>query len=398
MSRVIQMPTDYESESWYRSLSLIDLIGRIVYFTDPRALAEFHNNRIVFRYSRNHLLCIDFMNKLRESAARSAWPGHKALDIADMAYDFTVDKFINLPQKTELRIADKKNAQNLKHYGPDCRLYYKAFLRYMNKSFKEKRPNGQLEEEGRAAKALQYHVRRQFYLSRLEAERKFSPFRSRYYWIVKGKKICVWLPVSLKGRKRRLWLENNIDDPDPFQPEERKRIQAIIDLKLIKEGFIPLNEKVCKPDDQGYRFWFDLDEEFGISLANAVAEEKAVNIKKQRPSVKSLGEERLKRMVLHIFKDIESGEYKDGKVAKKFGFTKATFSRFAGSRWLQAGSSIPDLWLNTAQVISNHSIFKKTAKDTGVWKQVKATLGQTTINKGNETNHDKRHVLSANNN
>ena len=84
----------------------------------------------------------------------------------------------------------------------------------MNKSFKEKRPNGQLEEEDRAAKALQYHVRRQFYLSRLEAERKLSPFRSRYYWNIKGEKICVWLPVSLKDRKRRLWLENNIDDPE----------------------------------------------------------------------------------------------------------------------------------------------------------------------------------------
>jgi len=115
MSRVIQIPTDYESESWYRSLSLIDLIGRIVYFADPRALAEFHSNRTVFRYSRKSLLCIVFLDKLRKSAARSEWPGHKVLEIADMAYDLTVDKFNNLPQKTELMLADEKNAQNLKH-------------------------------------------------------------------------------------------------------------------------------------------------------------------------------------------------------------------------------------------------------------------------------------------
>ena len=394
MSSVIQMQKAYESESWYRSLSLIDLIGRIVYFADPRALAEFHSNRTVFSYNRKPLLCIEFLDKLRESAARSGWPAHKALEVADMAYDLTVDKFNNLPQKIELRIADKKNAKNLKHQGPDCRVYYKAFLEYIKKSFEKKRPNGQLEEEERAAKALQHLVRRQFYFSCLEAERKFNPFRSRYYWDIQGKKICVWLPVSLKGRKRRVWLENNIDDPDPFQPEERKRIQAIIDRKLITEGFVSLDEKVCKSNDQEHEFWSDSDEDFGISIANAVAEEKAVNIKKQRPVVRALGEDELKRLILRIFKDIEIGEYKDGKVAKEFGFSKATFSRFAGSRWHQARSSVPDLWLNTAQVLSNHSTFKETAKDTGVWKQVKATLGQTATDKGKETNHDKRHVFS----
>ena len=387
MSRVIQMPTDYESESWYRSLSLIDLIGRIVYFADPRALAEFHSNRAVFSYNRNPMLCIKFLDKLRESAARSGWPANKALEVADMAYDLTVDKFNNLPKKIELRIADKKNAKNLKQ-GPDCLLYYRAFLAYIKKPFEKKRPNGQIEEEERAAKSMQHLVRRQFYFSCLEAERKFNPFRSRYYWDIQGEKICVWLPVSLKGRKRRVWLENNIDDPDPFQPEERKRIQTIIDRKLIQEGFVPLDEKVRKSKNQEHEFWSDSDEEFGISLANAVAEEKAVNIKKQRPSVKALGEDELKRLILRIFNDIESGEYKDGKVAKEFGFSKATFSRFAGSRWHQTGSSVPDLWLNTAQVLSNHNTFKETAKDTSVWKQVKATLGRTATDKGKEISHD----------
>jgi len=220
---------------------------------------------------------------------------------------------------------------------------------------------------------MQGFVRRHFYLSRLEAERKNDHFWSRYYWNIKGHNICLWLPVSLKGRKRREWLEENIDDPDPSRDLERERIQGIINRRLIRESLVPINEMLDTPAREAGSV-SGQNTAFGSSLANVISEEKADKIKQQRRSIKALGRKRLKRLVLRIFEDLCYGEYNDGKVAKDFGLSKATFSRFAGSRWTKSGSVTPDLWLNTAQVLSTHKDFKRVAVESGVWEQVEATL------------------------
>ena len=81
-------------------------------------------------------------------------------------------------------------------------------------------------------------------------------------------------------------------------------------------------------------------------------------------------------MIHHIFENIISDEYQDNTVAKTFGLSKATFSRFAGSRWNSSESNIPDLWLNMAQVLSVHPVFKETAREAGVWEQVEITLNK----------------------
>ena len=88
---------------------------------------------------------------------------------------------------------------------------------------------------------------------------------------------------------------------------------------------------------------------------------------------------KLKRLVLRIFEELCHGEYNDGKVAKDFGLSKATFSRFAGSRWTKSGSVTPDLWVNTAQVLSAHKDFKKVAVESGVLGKVEATLKDITL-------------------
>jgi hypothetical protein len=220
---------------------------------------------------------------------------------------------------------------------------------------------------------LQGLVRRHFYMSLLEAERQADPFWSRYNWTVKGETICIWLPVSLERRKRREWLAKNIDDPDPLRSGERQRIQSIIGRNLVRERFVgfstdhPSNKNNLMPCP-------DPGETSEISLADAVAGEKEKNICRLRPAIRALGKRRLKKLVLRIFKEISSGQYEDGKVARDFGLSKATFSRFAGSKWISKESSIPDLWQNTAEVLSTNPIFKGMAIGAGVWGQVKSTL------------------------
>jgi hypothetical protein len=123
-------------------------------------------------------------------------------------------------------------------------------------------------------------------------------------------------------------------------------------------------------------------------LAEAVADEKVKNIQKQRESIRALGKERLEQLILRIFKDLNDGQYKDKEVAEQFGLRKATFSRFAGSRWLQ-GNSIPDLWRNTTEVLSTNPTFKEVAINTGVWKDVEATRARAASQGTEETIHDQ---------
>lgn len=381
-------PSNYHGKTWYRRLSLVDLIKEIVDKIDPQALEEFHNNRTLFRYTdRPPLTFIWYLNELRESAARREWPGINTLDVAYEAYDLTLDKFSNLPGATIPSTSSRdKNGRDVKQNGPDCRLYFTAFVKRVAKSFEEEPPEGEFEAETRAAKIMQGLVRRHFYLSLLEGERKSDPFWSRYYWEVKGCKICLWLPVYLKGRERREWLEKNLDNPNPLGGRERQRIQAIISRALVKERLIPISEASVADNDE-LTVWPRTKESPGIPLAEVVAEEKARNIQHQRRSIKSLGKKTLKQLILRIFNDLSYGEYKDGKVAKQFGLSKATFSRFAGSQWLETESAMPDLWLNTAQVLSEHPTFKEVAKKAGVWQQVEITLEKGTQRRGKEPGH-----------
>ena len=89
-------------------------------------------------------------------------------------------------------------------------------------------------------------------------------------------------------------------------------------------------------------------------------------------------------MVQYVFNKIVEDDYHDIEVAKIFGLSKATFSRFAGSRWNVSKQHIPDLWLNTAQVLSIHPDFKEAALEAGVWKQVENTLSRIQKTKGSK--------------
>ena len=75
-----------------------------------------------------------------------------------------------------------------------------------------------------------------------------------------------------------------------------------------------------------------------------------------------------------LFTGLENEEFRDVEIANEYGLTKATFSRFAGSKWKHANSPIPDLWRNTAHVLSCFLVFRETAKSAGVWDQVEKIL------------------------
>ncbi len=359
--------SDFDAPSiGYQYLSLIELIRPIVSAGDHLALAELHNKRPVFKPGNSDpLLLAEFLDILRKQAAKRKWPGRNYQEIADHAYDLALDRFSNLPQDSG---------------GPDCRKYYGAFLQIVDESFLTKPPLDQLEAESRASQILQGLVRYNFSRCRLEAERQSNPFWSRYEWTVSGKPLRVWMPKTIPGQARGQWLTNHVEQPDPDRPGERRRVQDLIDQYFVRECLLPL--EVCLPmETPGPESPVDevlLKESYVAtkSLAELVAEEKARNISLQRPAIQELGQARLRSMILSIFDELQEGELEDGRMAEKYGISKATFSRFAGSKWPETQGDIPDLWCNTAHVLAQNPVFAEAAQEAGVWDKVMLSTRQ----------------------
>jgi len=364
---MLQKNTDYTLNKGNKStLSLIELIRSITDHSCRQALHEFHSNRTIFYLNgADPMLFVDYLIKLREKSLPPAQRTIQSLELADKAYDITLDKFSRLPASANTSEPEQ---------GIDCRFYFQAFLEHAESLLISKHPADGFEQEIIAAHALQNFVRRHYYFSFIEAERQNSRFWTRYNWNICGHTLCIWLPIYISGLNRRKWLERNIDDPDPARPGERQRIQKIVDKKLAKPSLLYIDEKSKVATDNVPPLWDTDYENEDLLLGTVVAREKADNIEKQRRSIQRLGPEKLKQMIKRIFTDISSDNYNVGKIARDYGLSKSTFSRFAGSKW-QNNKKVPDLWQNTAQVLLTHPVFKEVLKISGMLKHIKDNFG-----------------------
>lgn len=353
----------------YRHLSLLRLIELIAYNGDKQALRELHDNRSTFYYGVNEpLRLVEFVDQLRQSKPAWRWC-NRNLDMLDKAYDLTVGKFSHLPDS-------KENHAPMKQQGPDCRLYYAAYIRHATKKIETESYASKVEKEGQMATLLQNFVIHHFRLSCLECNRMGAELNRRYLWKVNGATLSVRLPVQIPGSQCSKWLAENIGDVDPARAGERQRVQARIDQLATRQRIYSLdsidsNEIVVPPPRRSVT-----EQEIEIKgLAGAIADEKADNIEFQRPAIQKLGKNRLKKMILRIFESLADGDYEASEIAESAGISKATFSRFAGSRWstrTETGSktTVPDLWHNTAEALAGYPAFVEAAQTAGLWKRI----------------------------
>jgi len=355
-----------------RASPLLCLIALICRADDRRALEEFHGYRPVFRLRGGPALRLaELVDALRRDYASRRMAGHDP-NLPDRAYDITIDKFFNLPGTSQQGSPVKPN-------GPDCRLYFGAALHHAE-AWRRAHPSADvLQEETAIARHLQRLVVRHFYLSCLDANRRGDGVRTRYAWSVGGGVIHVWLPLRLRGHQRRAWLEANVDDPDPARPGEARRVQTVVDRRLGWGSVRSLGRNADKlpsdrAEDEPLR-WLLEAEVTTRGLAETVAGEKANDLEGQRKAIRALGGPNLRRLILRIFEDLSHECFRDSSLAEAFGISKATFSRFAGSRWRSnSKSEIPDLWANTAKVLAHHSTFVEMAKEAGVWHQIEVIV------------------------
>lgn len=358
----------------YRHLSLLRLTELIANNSDRKALQELHNNRTVFYYhSEQALRLSEFADQLRQSERGRRWCNHNA-QILEKAYDLTISKFSNLPSR-------KRSGRDVKLDGPDCRYYFEAFVKHAAKKIDAKSYHKETEQEMQAAELLQKLVVRHFRLSCLECCRTACELTRRYHWKLNGYNMSILLPIQIPPRECRKWLADNIPDVDPARLGERDRVQAAVDRLLTKRKVISLEDvdedKIAVRDIPLHT---EIEHEMTVrGLADVVADEKAENIKHQRPAIQRLGRDKLRHMIHQVFDSLVRGKYEAMNIADSVGINRATFTRFAGSNWsAQAGKrrdlAVPDLWLNTAQTLANHRVFAKAAQAAGVLVRVKEIL------------------------
>ena len=352
----------------YSELGLLQLAELVVSYADKSALFEIHSNRKVFRLQGGrYLLLAEYLQHLKDRELNANFNNSRAITLAERAYDLTLEKFINLPDQAVKQ-------------GSDCRHYYRAFIKAANCSLTIEQTPSKLKQEAMCGQLLKNLVTRQFHYSHQEARREIDPFWSRYNWRVYDYSLTLWMPVALTGNQRREWLKTNIPDEIFDHPQVNKEIQRLIDKNLVREHFVAL--EALEFSTAAYASVEScLDRRnWGLLLAEHVAQEKAQDISNQRPAIKKLGPQKLEKLVRRIFEDLDADEYEQKKVADQFGLSTATLSRFAGSSWREMASEanfVPDLWRNTAQVISQIPVFRDVAQEAGMLGPIEAIQGSS---------------------
>ena len=375
--------SELEMGDWkaLKSESTLHLIRMIVEESNIAALKVLLETRKLFRLRNGPSLFLpEFLSILRNRIARPLEYDKYKGEIADCTYDLTLAKYFNFPDsKNE---SDKFCGYSIKFTGVDCRNSYRAFLRKMHDKKVELKISSQAEEEFYAGRILQNLVYNNFYKSKLECIRLASS-KTRYEWRVKGVKFTLSYPSYLSATRLKKWLEKNIEDIDPEKIGEQGRIQSMID-KNFKPGYQISMEDPNLPtmlsrekDNNGMDWWEGY--QFADNLAKAVAKIKVRNIYRLRSGIQKLGKEAVEQLILEIFKDLSEEQYNVSKMALKYGISKSTLSRFAGSRWFEnlednKKIEIPDLWQNTVKILAENRAFMEMVLSTGYAGELKKVL------------------------
>lgn len=384
---VMQMDADRPAlDTW----AFEDLCRAVAEQGDERALEELVCHRTPF--------CLDPGRRVRLAdyllflvrQTEQAWKRHAIGAHAATAYDMTLDKFTTLwgtclgtpPDKEEPDMKGRKRV--------DCRKYYRAFLAQCEARLsggssldagqvfgRTDQDSSPLIRENEVCWLFQKFVRRHYFLSRAEALRNANPCIHRYTWETgvhtapHDGTITVYMPRSMTGKEKHVWLDRHVPREWLVWPDRRDRVQTFIDEMLLHEILVPLDEEI---DGMGARpvQAVTLEGSPVLRFAFLLGEEKAAHLDRLQPSIRHLGATRLKELISDIFRRLTQDNGSEGTLAQRYGLSKASFSRFAGSEWGRKDVSrdakrVPVLWANMAGQLARNAAFRQAAEDAGWW-------------------------------
>ncbi len=345
----------------YRVLPLLELVQHMLR-QDAAAWLEFHNRALFPGVDGTVQRLAEFLGTMSHTYWAFQLAGGCAA--ADRAYDGALARFLT-PDTTGP--GSRRGTNSLR--------YLRAVQRLAARAIESMPYATPAEQDVVTVQILRRCVMRSLRQACEEAHRKVNPARSRYIWRVAGGALTVWLPVDLPGCRRREWLLEQIPDADPRRPGEKFRVQAVIDQNLGQRAQSRLDCRVVatvagrpgvSPPEVLSR-----KELADRQLPELVADEKAASITWQRPAIRALGPTALQSLVLAIFDGIAAGRYDERKLARQYGLSAATMTRFAGSRWdNSAAGPPPDLFLNLTHVVATDNVLIEAAQAAGVWPMV----------------------------
>lgn len=363
---------------------LVELLQLALQQEGHIAIHELCAERTVFRIGHKEWRCLPaFLDKLRARCIGSPVTSSdiRSMDIADSAYDLTIDKFTHIPCSNNSTNHREYARDNNGHTTrTDCRYYYRALLDMVERKLDAFGCDDPLDAEIVTAETFQQFVQRHFYLSLREAKRQNNPHASRYAWKLSTGTIVLMMPTSMNGTERRRWLEARFPEVADREAIARDRIQLAIDHELLRDTMVPL-ESIAETlgDDGNVLSWAAFHEIGTAGIAEAIASEKAVHHLTLRPAVRKLGPDGVYQLVHRIVDDLVDGALCEATVATDFGLSRSTVTRFAGIHWdrdaISRGSkALPDLWRNLAQILAHDEKLQEAARTAGVWDTVKLCL------------------------
>lgn len=359
-----------------RYISTLNLIELIVSRSDRDALNELLSNRRLFPINKRRLLLPEFLWLLKERLHNRHRSDSHVDDLADFAYDLTLKRFSNLPESKDINNGEESD-QEMEPKQVDCRNYYRAVLSDFD-GWKKLNPNcSAIEEEIAIESSCKKLVLKHFKFSWQEYMRNRRPFSVRYNWKKCGKCYSLWYPVGLGIKAFKAWLENEVPNEVEDIAVVGAHLQSKIDAQFFNKPELPIEEYGVVAPSPGHT---NITDTLKISeLANIVTLEKIEHFDRLRPAIRKLGKPVLRQLIIRIFNDLSDEVFEDQVIANDFGIAKATFSRFAGSKWkdrLQNSqdSSIPDLWHNAARVLGSSQAWLEIAEEAGVMRAVKDVL------------------------
>lgn len=400
-SDALAQPCDEEPRS-YADLDLVGLMTRIV-DGDRRALDTLVVDRKPLLRHGQPVGIPDWIESVSQSDASRHSSGD---EVTESARDLLYDRLTRMPgrpnpsstpsnsESTSARTSEfaSGNASGANSGGTsggggvDCRNYYRGFVdRLPPVVNRESQAEAtQTDHSGHTLSRLEYntwvhhrfsgYAHRHWRLCLREARRRQQRLTVAYEYKSPGVAMRLWVPASIPPRQRAAWIDRNFG---PVVPDASGTATVQHRLQTQIDGWL---DHVLRERERELRYSLQHDP-FGPNLsrtsieqgwtqqglARTVAHEKAQTPERLRTSIAALGPERIKSLILGIFEDMIQGTYHPASTARRFGLHKSTLTRFAAARWHPGDDRpVPDLWLNTAQVLASQPRFAAALEEAGL--------------------------------
>ena len=349
-----------------KSLSTHELLMRIVEDCDQDALNHLVEYRRIILSGDTWLFLPEYIKMLCDTSTRSYY--HRAEyryigfdEFMNNTYNCLVDRFIELPYI---------GSSSMK-----CIAQYRSILRKVG----ETHHMSELQQEQKIGRVFKETVTNHLYLCMREVIRSSNPFLTRYTWTRNGTTLMtLYRPTTVDVKEITHWLDETFPDIDNKDPSFKEEVQKQLDDRFQRGGYIALDDHGEKDDKQPIEIPIH-DEEYTEyptleGIIQKIVQRKEQEFDQLRAGIRKLGIRRMKQLVRDILDAVTDGAYNLSDMARKYGLSKATLSRFAGNTWESDDAASPDLWKNSMQVILQNTPMLEMAAEAGIKEALSVLL------------------------